>query len=94
VNLSSRVTAVHVASLVTAINVLVASVFSLAGIVSPQSILRAHFCSICGGPHGPISRVRAGCGLQTLRASVIDLGRIGRRHATVGLRHWHRSGRL
>jgi hypothetical protein len=38
-NLSSRATAMHVAALATGVNVLVASGFSIAGLVSPQSIL-------------------------------------------------------
>jgi len=39
VNLFSRATAIHVAALVTGVNVPVASGFSIAGLVSPQSIL-------------------------------------------------------
>jgi hypothetical protein len=40
-NLSSRATAIGLASLITAINVLVATGFSVAGVISPQSILPA-----------------------------------------------------
>ena len=38
-NFWSRPTAMHVAALVTAVNVLVASGFAIAGLISPQSIL-------------------------------------------------------
>jgi hypothetical protein len=41
--LSSRATRMHIASLVTAMNVLVAAGFSIAGLVSPKSILPASY---------------------------------------------------
>jgi hypothetical protein len=40
---SSRTTAMHVASLITAANVLIAAGFSVAGLISPQSILPANY---------------------------------------------------
>src|ERR1700716_4312448 len=77
---SSRNTTKRIASLVTAINVLVASGFSIAGLVSPKSILPADYAPT---EASFIFAMYAG-DLQTFGNSLASIGYIGRCHTIAG----------
>jgi hypothetical protein len=91
----TTIKAIRLASVVTAINILVASGFSIVGIIRPQYLLPGlrsnasivDIGDVCGGAHNSSSFVRIGGDLQAGDTCVADPGRARRYHAIAGCRN-------
>ena len=88
----TTIKAIRLASLVTAINVLVATGFSIAAIIRPQYLVPAEsvpteaslLLDVRGGAHNSSGFVGIGGDLQAGDACVADPGCARRRHAIAG----------
>ena len=90
----TTIMAIRLDSVVTAINVLVASGFSIAAIIRPEYLVPAEsvpteasllFGDVRGGAHNSSSIVRTGGDLQAGDACVADPGCARRHHAIAGI---------